>query len=45
MLIIGQVSSEEEKNEAIFIAQVFSIEERIRYLARVNRKNKKRFKF
>jgi len=45
MLIVGQVTSKEERDEAIFIAQIFSLEERIKYLARINRKKKKRFKF
>jgi hypothetical protein len=39
MLIVGQVTSEEERTEAKFIAQVFILEQRIRYLARSN-KNK-----
>jgi hypothetical protein len=38
MLIVGQVSSEEEKYEVRFIAQVFTVEERFRYLARMQRK-------
>lgn len=38
MLIVGQVSSEEEKSELRFVAQVFTIEERFRYLARMQRK-------
>jgi hypothetical protein len=38
MLIVGQVSSEEERCELIFVAQVFTIEERFRYLARSQRK-------
>jgi len=37
MLIVGQVSSEKEKNEIIFIAEMFVIGERIRYLARKQR--------
>ena len=41
MLIVGQVSSKEESNEVNFIAQVFAISERFRYLARQQRKNKK----
>ncbi len=45
MLIVGQVTSEEEKKEAILIAQIFAIENRFRYLARINRKKKKMFKF
>jgi hypothetical protein len=39
MLIVGQVSSEEEKCEARFIAEVFIVGERFRYLAR--KQNKK----
>jgi hypothetical protein len=38
MLIVGQVSSEEEKCEIRFIAEMFVIGERIRYLARQQRK-------
>jgi len=38
MLIVGQISSEEERFELRFIAQVFTVEERFRYLARKNRK-------
>lgn len=38
MLIVGQVSTEEEKYELRFIAQVFSIEARFRNLARMHRK-------
>jgi len=45
MLIVGQVTSEEERNEAILIAQIFSVGERFRYIARINRKKKKMFKF
>ncbi len=41
MLIVGEVSSEEERDEAIFVAQVVIVAERIRYLARINRKKKK----
>jgi len=41
MLIVGQVSSEEERCEVRFIAQVFTVEERFRYLGRMNRKRKK----
>jgi len=37
MLIVGQVSSQEERAEVRFIAQVFSISERFRYLARQQR--------
>ena len=44
MLIVGQVTSEEERDEAIFIAQIFAVEERFRYLARINRKKKRRLK-
>jgi hypothetical protein len=38
MLVVGQVSSEEERCELKFVAQVFAIEERFRYLARMQRK-------
>ena len=38
MLIVGQVSSEEERYELRFIAQVFSVEKRFRYLAQQQRK-------
>lgn len=41
MLIVGQVTSEEERDEAIFIAQIFVVGERFRYLARINRKKEK----
>ena len=38
MLIVGQINNEEERNEARFVAQIFIVEERIKYLARANRK-------
>lgn len=38
MLIVGQVYDDEEKDEAIFIANVFTISTRFRDLARKNRK-------
>jgi len=38
MLIVGQVSTEEEKYEVQFIAQVFTVVERFRYLGRMQRK-------
>ncbi len=38
MLIVGGLSSEEERNEALFVAQVALLVDRIRYLARKNRK-------
>jgi len=41
MLIVGQISSEEERSEVYFIAQVFTVENRFRYLARKQRKNKR----
>jgi hypothetical protein len=41
MLIVGEVSSEEERNEVLFVAQIFAIEKRFRYLARINRKKEK----
>jgi hypothetical protein len=34
MLIVGQVNNEEEQNEARFVAKIFILEERIKYLAR-----------
>ena len=39
MRIVGQISSEEERFEVRFIAQVAIVEERFRYLARKQRKN------
>jgi len=38
MLIVGQVSTEEEKHEIRFVAEVSVIGERFRYLARQQRK-------
>jgi hypothetical protein len=38
MLIVGQVSSEEERYEVQFIAQIVVVAERVRYLARKNKK-------
>lgn len=38
MLIVGQVSSEEENYEVQFIAHIFTIEQRFRYLACKHRK-------
>jgi hypothetical protein len=38
MLIVGQVGSEEERDEVMFIAEIFAIEERFRLLARKDRK-------
>ena len=40
MLIVGQVSSEEEKSEIRYIAQMVIIGERFRNLARQEKKNK-----
>jgi hypothetical protein len=37
MLIVGGVSSEEERDETLFIAQIVLLEDRIKYLARINR--------
>ncbi len=34
MLIVGLVSSQEEQNEIRYIAQMYMVGERIRYLAR-----------
>jgi hypothetical protein len=38
MLIVGQITDDEEEYEVRFIAQIFSIGERVRYLARQQRK-------
>jgi len=38
VIIIGQVSTKEEVSEVRFIAQIFEIEQRFRYLARQQRK-------
>ena len=38
MLIVGGVSNEEERDEALFVAQVALVVDRIRYIARKNRK-------
>ncbi len=38
MLIVGQVSSEEERNEVTMVAQLVMIGERFRYLARQQQK-------
>jgi len=38
MLIVGQVSSEKERSELYFIAQVVTVERRFRSLARQHRK-------
>jgi len=38
MLIVGQVNSEEEKNNLQFIAQVFIIGNRFRYIAKKSKK-------
>jgi len=38
MLIVGQISTEEERDEAMFNAQIFTIAQRFRYLARTQRK-------
>jgi len=38
MLIIGQVTDEKERYEVRFIAEIFAIEQRFRYLARKQRK-------
>jgi hypothetical protein len=40
MLIVGQVYSDEEREEAIFVAEVFAVEEHFRNLARKNKKKK-----
>jgi hypothetical protein len=41
MLVVGTVSSNEEEREVRFIAEIFLIGERIRYLARQQKNNKK----
>lgn len=38
MLIVGQVSSEEERNEVTTVAQLVMIGQRFRYLARQQQK-------
>ena len=38
MLIVGQIATDEERTEVRFVAQVFSISERIRFIARQQRK-------
>jgi hypothetical protein len=38
MLIVGQVFSDKEREEAIFIAEVFAVEKHFRNIARKNRK-------
>jgi len=38
MLIVGQISDERERCEIRFIAEIFAIEQRFRYLARNQRK-------
>ena len=40
MIIIGQVSSKEEVKEVRFIAQVFTIGQRIQYLSKSAKKKK-----
>ncbi|KYK21667.1 hypothetical protein AYK24_08785 [Thermoplasmatales archaeon SG8-52-4] len=37
MLIVGQVSSKEEANEITFIAKLFVVGQRARYLAKQNK--------
>jgi hypothetical protein len=37
MLIVGQVN-DEEREEAIFVAEIFAVEEHFRNIARKNRK-------
>jgi hypothetical protein len=39
MLIVGQVSSKEEANEITFIAKLFVVGQRARYLAKQNKDN------
>jgi hypothetical protein len=40
MLVVGSVSSTEEQREVRFVAEMFLIGERIRYLARQQKKGK-----
>jgi hypothetical protein len=40
-VVVGTVSSNEEEREVRFIAEIFLIGERIRYLARQQKNNKK----
>jgi hypothetical protein len=42
MLIVGEVWSEEEQEEVNFVAHIFAIEERFRYLARKTKKKKRK---
>ena len=44
MLVVGTVSSSEEQREVRFIAEIFLIGERIRYLARQQKNNKNKKK-
>ena len=39
MIIVGQVSSKEEANEINFIAKLFAVGQRARYLAKQNDNN------
>lgn len=39
MIIVGQVSSREEANEINFIAKLFAVGQRARYLAKQNERN------
>ena len=41
MIIVGQVSSKEEANEITFIAKLFVVGQRARFLAQEEGKNKK----
>jgi hypothetical protein len=41
MLIVGTISSNEEEREVRFIAEIFLIGERMKYLARQQKNNKK----
>jgi hypothetical protein len=38
MLIVGQIYDEDERDEALFVADVFTIGQKFRKLARKNRK-------
>ena len=39
MLIVGQISNEEERREIKSVIELFIVEERVRYLARKKRKH------
>jgi hypothetical protein len=41
MLVVGTISNNEEEREVRFIAEIFLIGERMKYLARQQKNNKK----